>query len=229
MEGCCRKIGPYPCCSIITGDAKELAKAIPDESVDLIFTDPPYSLDSVDLYGWVAEAGSRLLKDDGFVLAMAGGMYLDRIFELMGGHLRFFWKYEIGLTGWAAGVLWPYGNTRVNIVTRCKPLLAYCKGRALPRTSTLGLFSGSGEDKRFHAWGQDEASTRYYIDCFSAVGDVVVDFFCGGGTTAAMCTQLRRHYLAFEIVPEVAEEARERVRNTQPPLFIPQPEQGSLL
>ena len=35
-------LGPYDLNTIITGDARELAKAIPDESVDLIFTDPVY-------------------------------------------------------------------------------------------------------------------------------------------------------------------------------------------
>jgi hypothetical protein len=32
-------------------------------------------------------------------------------------------------------------------------------------------------------------------------------------------------YLAFEIDPSTAEMARERVRNTQPPLFVPEAEQ----
>ena len=226
--GCGQKIGPYDCCTIITGDAEELAPAIPDESVDLIFTDPPYLREFLPLYGWLSELGARVLKPKAFLLAMCGGTYLDRIFGMMGRHLDFFWKYEIGLTGWAAGVYWPGGNTRVNIIVRSKPLVAYAKGDALPRTSTFGAFDGCGGDKRYHAWGQDEASTRYYIDCFSGVGELVVDPLCGGGTTPAMCVQLRRHYLAFEIDPDVAERARERVRNTQPPLFVMQPEQAEM-
>ena len=36
---------------------------------------------------------------------------------------------------------------------------------------------------------------------------------------------LGRHYVAFEIDPNVAERARERVANTQMPLFVPEPEQ----
>jgi hypothetical protein len=38
---------------IYCGDARELAKAIPDESVDLIFTDPIY--DRIDDYRWLRE------------------------------------------------------------------------------------------------------------------------------------------------------------------------------
>jgi hypothetical protein len=35
-------IGPYQPNSIVTGDCRELSRAIPDHSIDLIFTDPPY-------------------------------------------------------------------------------------------------------------------------------------------------------------------------------------------
>jgi len=43
-----------------------------------------------------------------------------------------------------------------------------------------------------------------------------------------MAHQLGMHYLAFEIEPDVAERARERVRNTQPPLFVMEPEQTEM-
>jgi tRNA G10 N-methylase Trm11 len=228
MEGCGRKIGPYPCCSIITGDAKELAPAIPDESVDLVFTDPPYDELSLPLYEWLATESARALKPGRFCLAMCGGLHFNRIVAMMDKHLDFFWKYEVYLTGWATGCVWPRGNTDVHIVTRTKPLLAYSRGWGLPRVSTVGMVRGSGEDKRFHAWGQDEITARYYIDCFSARGELVVDPLCGGGTSLAMAHQIGRHYLAFEIDPGVAERARERVRNTQPPLFVMEPEQTEM-
>lgn len=57
------QLGPYllgpndtPENGIYTGDARELAKAIPDESVDLIFTDPVY--DRIEDYRWLAETGA---------------------------------------------------------------------------------------------------------------------------------------------------------------------------
>jgi len=215
---------------IYTGDARVLAQDIPDESVDLIFTDPPYPKQYLHLYDWLANEAARILKPDGFLLTMCGQMYLDRIFALFqASPLSYFWKYEIGLSGWAGGVVWPYGNTSINIVVRSKPVLAYTKSAGvLPRTSTLSLFFGSGGDKRFHKWGQDVSSARYYIDCFSALGDIVVDPFVGGGTTAEACTVIRRCYLGFEIDPAVAETARRRVRQAQPPLFTLQPEQKEL-
>ena len=59
-------------------------------------------------------------------------------------------------------------------------------------------------------------------------GTIVFDPFTGGGTVPAVCKMLGRRYLAFEIDPEVAQRARDRVRDTQPPLFVPEPEQMGL-
>src|ERR1035438_5034670 len=41
---CDRKIGPYPCCSVVEGDCLELMKALPDGCVDAVITDPPYGM-----------------------------------------------------------------------------------------------------------------------------------------------------------------------------------------
>lgn len=51
---------------IITGDARELAKQIPDESVDMVFTDPVY--ENIDDYRWLAETAARVLKPGGACL-----------------------------------------------------------------------------------------------------------------------------------------------------------------
>ena len=49
---------------IYTGDAKFLAKDIPDESVDLIFTDLPYPKEYLYCFRDLAEFSSRILKKD---------------------------------------------------------------------------------------------------------------------------------------------------------------------
>jgi len=84
---------------------------------------------------------------------------------------------------------------------------------ALPNTQVLSVWLGGGEDKRYHIWGQDESQARYYIDCFSAKDDIVLDLCAGGGTTPYIAHKLERRYLAFEIDAEIAEMARGRVKS----------------
>lgn len=111
----------------------------------------------------------------------------------------------------------PGGNHKP-IITRVKPIYAFVKGWGQPRTVVYDPFEGDGNDKRFHHWGQDMKSARYYIDCFSGAGDVVADPFCGGGTTPVVAQALGRQYIAIERDPVAAETTRSRLRN---PYYVP--------
>jgi hypothetical protein len=181
-------------------------------SVDLIFTDPPYLREFLPCYGWLAQEAARVLRPGGFVLAMCGGLYLNQIFRVMDdAGLTFFWEYGVHLTGWASGIVWTVSFPKTTINVRNKPILAYSKGKNTPRTSTISLFDGTGNDKRFHSWGQDVASARYYIDCFSAPGDLVLDPFIGGGTTAVACELIGRRCVGFDLDPAALDTSAARL------------------
>ena len=74
------KLGPYVLGptddehqGIYTGDARELAKAISDESVKLILCDPVYN--QVWQYGWVAVLAADVLQAGGSVVAQSGHIH----------------------------------------------------------------------------------------------------------------------------------------------------------
>ncbi len=218
------KVGPYTTGRAYAGDARVLTADIPDSSVDLIFTDPPYLAEFLPLYGWLAQAGARVLKPGGFVLAMAGGLYADQIMAMMSEHLTYYWTFHVWLSGSTTGKVHPGGNHKP-IITRVKPVYAFVREWGSPRTVLYDPFEGDGNDKRFHHWGQDMKSARYYIDCFSQPGDLVFDPFVGGGTTAVVCKALQRRWLAFDADPAAVEMTRGRIRN---PLYIPHDSNGQL-
>ena len=210
------KLGPYDLKAIYTGDARELAKGIPDGSVDLIFTDPPYLKEFLPLYDWLAAEAVRILKPDGFLLAYAGAYWKTEVIKKFEQELDYFFDFILVNGSGTSPIIW---NKKV--ISRHKSILAYRKrgSGALPRTNVISFWVGSGEDKRYHVWGQDESSARYYIDCFSKPGDVILDPFAGGGTTPYVCRVLDRRYLAFELDSQMADVARARVKNVQPVLF----------
>jgi DNA modification methylase len=78
---------------------------------------------------------------------------------------------------------------------------------------------------RGHKWGKNIGMIQYRIQAFTQINDTIVDFFCGGAAIIAGTKMLNRRWLAFEIDPDTADTARRRVRETQPPLFVPQPQQ----
>lgn len=216
------KLGPYelgpsdtPENGIYCGDARELARAVPDESVDLIFTDPVYQ--NIEDYRWLAEMGVRVLKPGGNLFVYQAHLFLPATFGAM-EHLNFRWivtEQKIGTqyTAWNSRVL---GRTRNALVYFKEPI---CKRWLVDftniyPTSPVGL----------HRWNKNDTGVNYWLTQFD--GAITLDPFAGGGTIPAVCKSLGYQYLAFEIDPATCALARERVRNTQPPLFtLPQPEQ----
>ena len=59
-----------------------------------------------------------------------------------------------------------------------------------------------------------EALVARIIRASSNPGDLVLDPFCGAGTTAAVAAQLTRHYISIDISAEYVRKARPRVKNT---------------
>ena len=65
-------IGKFELNEIYTGDMLELSKSIPDNSIDLIFTDPPYPYEFIQTYSWLSEVAARVLKNNSLCFAYAG-------------------------------------------------------------------------------------------------------------------------------------------------------------
>ena len=192
---------------------------IQDNSVDMVFSDPPYVKDLVHTYRWLACEAARILKPGKFVAVMCGGNSLNKIMRWFDdAGLMFYWLYQVGLVGRQTGVVWKNGNQNVPISTRTKHVLVYSKGFALSRTATTGLYWAGRADKRWHHWGQDVDSHRYYIDCFSTEGDLVVDPMCGGGTTAVACEILNRRYIIGDLDWQALQTSQLRLSDGKTPL-----------
>jgi DNA modification methylase len=195
---------------IYLGDCRKLStNIIADKSVDLIFTDPPYPQEYHYCYEWLSKEAARVLKPTGFLMAYAGPYWKHKVMMTLGENLDYFYDYIL-LNSNASPILWPRKT-----ITGYKSILCYHqKGeKPQPVTNVLGKFAGTGSDKRFHAWGQEADSARYYIDVFSRKGDLVVDYFSGGGTTAFVCKKLSRNFIGFEIEKTAYDISTARVNN----------------
>jgi hypothetical protein len=209
---------------IVTGDARMLAERIPGASVGLVFVDPPYRVGFV--YGsGISDEEMPVYRPELLV------QHARRIapLVLITPGMTHFWEYPP--SDWICGWFKP-GSTRrsavLNGFNTWEPILVYGKPKKrvyqdssyLPTVSNL-----NGPDANFHGCPKPLALMRWIVEQFTEPGDIVVDFMVGSGTTAIAAKELGRNYIAFEIDPITADLARERVRNTQPPLFVPEPEQ----
>jgi len=212
------KLGPYELNQIYTGDARQLAKAIPDESVDLIFTDPVYQ--NVADYEWLAETAARVLRANTNLLCYCAHTNLPEILAALSQHLTYRWILIQRKLG-PQSRMWDY-----HVFGTYIPLLWFSKDKGFPVRWIRDTVSISPHGEAVnHAWTKNYEGVSHWLARFTEVGAIVVDPFCGGGAILGSCKQLRRQYLGFEIDPNTTEIARRRVAQTQPPLFVEQPEQ----
>jgi DNA modification methylase len=206
---------------IVTGDARELSAQIPDDSIDLIFTDPPYPKQFDGAFSTLASFAGRVLKPGGRLMFLVGHYQLPLAITEISRVLTYDWIIAQAAPGKTAAMF------QKRVWASWKPCLVFRKGTITNKMNfAMDLFTDTGEafrhSKQFHKWGQGAGFFAYYIDRWTQVGDVILEPFAGGGTTAAVCKSLNRNYIAFEIDPDAAARARTRVANTQAidPVFL---------
>ena len=196
-------------CGVITGDFRKIAKTIADNSVDLIFTDPPYCLKDIPIYGDLAEVAARVLKPGGSLIAEVGNYAIPDILDLMRPHLQYLWTLGVIHTGQLAQMRY------YAIKVARKPLLWFVKGaRRKPMDFVLDAIEGKCE-KEHHAWQKGGVEAAYYIEKLTQPGDLVFDPCCGSGTVAVACKRLGRKWITCEVDPDTATLARKRIREAE--------------
>lgn len=85
-------------------------------------------------------------------------------------------------------------------------------GRNKPSVWTIGTRMFIGE----HFASYPEKLIEPCVLAGSRVGDVVLDPFCGSGTTGVVSVSLQRNFIGCELNPEYAEMSRRRIRESAP-------------
>ena len=73
-------------------------------------------------------------------------------------------------------------------------------------------------EKRFHPTQKPQKLIERLILASSNEGDLVLDPFMGGGSTAVACVSTKRKYIGFEIDPEYYEKSMFRLSQMSLPL-----------
>lgn len=204
----------------LVGVARADVRSLPlaDNSVDLIFTDPPYARESLPLYEMVAQEAARLLRTGGFALVMCGGLHNGPIHKMfLDAGLTCFLDIAYAMDNGRASGYVPH----IGVLMRSKFILCYSKGKGKLRVQGMHNLYVGRKDKMFHHWGQDVDYARYYIDHFSAEGDLVVDPMVGGGTTGVACQLINRRFIGFDLDPAACRITHDRLQNSDAIVNLP--------
>jgi site-specific DNA-methyltransferase (adenine-specific) len=163
-------------------------------SVDCIVTDPPYGQEFLPLYSILAESAVKWLKPGGTLAVMSGQQYLPEVIgRLCIQGLEFRWQMAF---------MTPRGTVRIfprRVTSAWKPVWLLTRAGAKPRAWINDVVHSERDDKDFHPWGQSVSGMSQLVERLTKPGDLIVDPFLGGGTTAIAAVRARRRFIGCDI------------------------------
>ena len=101
-------------------------------------------------------------------------------------------------------------------------------GGGRPAVWTHPLATGHGEGLRLHPTQKPLSLLLELVRDFTDEGDLVLDPFCGSGTTGVACVRLGRRFIGFELNPSWATLAAERIAAEEQGLSLRDARAGQL-
>lgn len=206
--------------TVAHGDCIEIMRQMPAASVDFILTDPPYlanyhSRDGRGLCndtsdGWLKPAFAeayRLLRPNRFCVSFYGWAKADRFFA-----------------AWRAAGFYPVGHfvfrktyTSSARFVRYQHEQAYLLAKGNPQVPASPIpdvleLKYTGND--LHPTQKAVSSLLPLVKAFSGPGELVLDPFCGSGSTLVAARMLNRHYLGIELDPQYYAITAKRLQST---------------
>lgn len=221
---------------IIHGDSFEIIKQLPDKSVDLVLTDPPYLIGAKGC----GLAGDRKYLhditdsdiDSGFDFSILSEF--ERVCKttnliIFCGRLQLRdyinWIHERGYT-WNL-ICWHKTNptplTNNNYLPDTEYVFHIWKDKKLGgRYETKKKFYVTQVMKNDidHPTVKPVDLVKNFIENASEAGEIVLDPFMGSGTTAVAAKQLNRKYIGIEVSEKYCKIAEQRVQTAPIPLFV---------
>lgn len=206
---------------IINADCMDILKQLPDKSIDLVLTDPPYgigidgqkasisnnpkhnrkehtqknwdiSIPSKEVFEEITRIGKRII--------IWGGQYFNEFLEQ--GH-----------KGWIIWDKMQYGLT----MSDCE--IAYSNFDTPTRIYKYNRIELL-KDKTIHPTQKPTKLFERIVAEYSNENDLILDCFSGSGTTAIACHRLKRRFICIEKDPEYWAKSCERLKAEQAQLKL---------
>ena len=212
--------------TFVRGDARKALSLIPDGHVDLIVTDPPYRVITGGLNTHNAPGGIfKHHKGQHFEHnSTAFEDYMPELFRVLTspGHMWMFVNFinmqramtAIEQAGFKIHNLFVWRKNTMNPnrwgMKNCEYIILARKGpaRALYTPSLPTVIDADSVKNRIHPTQKPTDLLRKLVEASSLPGQIVMDPFCGSGSTAYSCDD--RQFFCIDIDPNMVRLAAER-------------------
>lgn len=208
------------------GDCLEVMKTMPDKSVDVVITDPPYGIGadkkqnkSAGIKGGTKGGHYKKYHETDWDYSIPDKSYFDSVFTVSKNQIIFggnyFTEFLPPSRCWivwdkVARVNWPDGEMAWG---------SYDKG--------LKIFSYSRADayindivEKVHPTQKPVALMKWVLENYTSESDTILDPFMGSGTTGVACVQTGRNFIGIEIDPTYFAIAEKRIKEAQQQLRL---------
>jgi DNA modification methylase len=180
---------------VVCGDCLEGMKLIPDKSIDLVLTDPPYPDYHAELYGYRPEPIKFLdnFKCPQFIFWSAKEPF---ILDYTAIHI---WDKKCGVGSMYERIFERNGGANYSVFRY------YLINSTVAANYTHETFTG-------HPSQKPTELLREIIIKNSKEGDLILDPFMGSWTTARACKDLNRRFIGFELSEDYCRIGEERLK-----------------
>ena len=208
------------------GDCLEVMKDIPDGSVDLILTDPPYGIDLTPQRENGKFKNTKVANDD--TLEWLEG-YVDELYRVSKNVVCLFcgWqhidKFKVAIEKrfmvkniliWNKDWFGMGNNYRPNyemIILACKTNFT----TPSKNKSNILTYRRLSPQKLTHSCEKPVNLLKDLITELSNEKDVILDSFMGSGSTCVACKNTNRKYIGIELDDKYFDIACKRIKNTK--------------
>ena len=210
------------------GDCLEEVKKIPDKSVDLVLTDPPYCIGTTSngskadfsdnnlikpFFDLLFAEYKRVLKDDGSLYINTDWRTYPFLYPILQKHFAvrncIVWDYE-----WLkAGTFYRFQHEFIMFATRPDCKRTFGNGeRDIWRIRCINFTDK--KNKLYQAQKPVELCEKAILNS-SKEGDTVLDSFMGSGTTGVAAVKNGRSFIGIELQEKYFEIARKRIEEAE--------------
>ena len=203
---------------LLMGDCLELMKDIPDGSIDLVLTDPPYSMTKRGKScrpNWMPDnMGDNVFDGD----IPDAEVWRGECYRVLKERTHFYTFCNTNDIQWYLNVADSIGFKLHNIITmikdtgmpnrwylkNCELILFFRKGKAKPINDMTSrdwvmVNMPTKRNGKLHITQKPLDITERLITNSSIEGDVVLDLFMGSGTTGVAAINTNRNFIGMEI------------------------------